>query len=226
MSIAFIDIDRTLLSVNSGTLWVRRERELGFLSLSQALRAAVWIGRYHLGFAAPEQTIGVAIRSLEGVPVGPFAARAAAFYADCVQPNIRPGARAAIETHRARGDALVLLTSSSNYVADPLVTELRLDGALCNRLEVGPDGRHTGRPTGRVCFGEGKLDHAAAEAKRRGVSLRDCTFYTDSFSDAPVLEVVGQPVAVNPDPRLRRLARRRGWRMVDWGEPRKPFHAT
>jgi len=51
------------------------------------------------------------------------------------------------------------------------------------------------------------------------VRLSDCAFYTDSFSDVPVLEAVGQPVAVNPDPRLRRRANKRGWRIVDWGTP-------
>ena len=62
------------------------------------------------------------------------------------------------------------------------------------------------------------LEHARAEAERLGVPLRDSTFYTDSYSDLTVMEAVSEPVAVNPDPRLRRYALKRGWLIVDWGE--------
>ena len=130
----------------------------------------------------------------------------------------RPGAREAIEQHRREGRKLVMLTSSSNYLAELVAGELRFDAVLCNRLEVDAGGTHTGRVIGGVCFGPGKLPHARAEAERLGVPLRDSTFYTDSYSDLPVMEAVSEPVAVNPDPRLRRYAHKRGWRIVDWGE--------
>ena len=81
------------------------------------------------------------------------------------------------------------------------------------------EGLHTGQPLGEVCFGEGKRLHAEAYAAEAGVPLSACAFYTDSYSDLPVLEVVGRPVAVNPDRRLRREALRRGWPVVDWGVP-------
>jgi phosphoserine phosphatase len=87
--------------------------------------------------------------------------------------------------------------------------DLGLDDVLCNRFEVDETGAHTGRPVGTLCFGAGKLDYAEVYAGDRGVSLADCWFYTDSFSDLPVLERVGHPVVVNPDPRLRREAERR-----------------
>jgi phosphoserine phosphatase len=71
---------------------------------------------------------------------------------------------------------------------------------------------------GSLCFGAGKLGYAEAYARERGVSLSDCWFYTDSYSDLPVLERMGHPVMVNPDPRLRREAERRGWPVEWWGE--------
>ena len=112
-----------------------------------------------------------------------------------------------------------MLTSSSHYLAELAATELRFDAVLSNRLGIGGDGNHTGQIDGRVCFGEGKLVHARAEAQRSGGSVEQAAFYTDSFADLPVMEVVKTPVAVNPDPRLRRHAVRRGWSVVDWGEP-------
>jgi phosphoserine phosphatase len=67
-----------------------------------------------------------------------------------------------------------------------------------------------------LCFGAGKVVAAEAWAARHGVDLADTTFYTDSYTDLPMLERVGRPVAVNPDPRLARTARRRGWPILRW----------
>ena len=86
-------------------------------------------------------------------------------------------------------------------------------------FEVGADGCYTGRLAGTLCYGPGKLEQASRFAAERGETLAASAFYTDSASDLPVLEAVGAPVAVNPDPRLRRVASKRGWPVVDWGEP-------
>jgi phosphoserine phosphatase len=73
------------------------------------------------------------------------------------------------------------------------------------------DGRLTGRVTPPVCYGQGKVVWAERFAAEHDVDLDAGYFYTDSISDLPLLERVGHPVAVNPDPRLRRLADKRGW---------------
>ena len=66
------------------------------------------------------------------------------------------------------------------------------------------------------CYGYGKVRHARSYAKSHGIDLRDCAFYTDSFSDLRTLELVGRPVCVAPDPRLARAAKKRGWSVEDW----------
>lgn len=219
MRLAFFDLDRTLLAVNSGTLWVRREMALGNLGKRQAVRALFWLARYQLGFASGEDMVAEAVSQIAGTPEKPLRERTRVFWHAEVRSTFRPGALEMVAQHRQQGDALVMLTSSTNYLSELAVAELAFDSLLCNRLEVGGDGLHTGKVEGRVCFGEGKLAHAQAEAGRRKASLRDAVFYTDSFSDLPVLEAVGLPVAVNPDPRLRRHAQRKRWQIVDWGEP-------
>lgn len=219
MRLAFFDLDRTLLAVNSGTLWVRREVALGNISKRQAVKAMWWLARYQLGFASGEDMVAEAVTHIAGTPSTTLRARTLAFYEHEVRSAFRPGALEVLEQHRREGDRLVMLTSSSNLLAELAAAELRFDAVLCNTLEVGDDGKHTGRISGRVCFGEGKLVHARAESERAGLPLERATFYTDSFADLPVMEVVGTAVAVNPDPRLRRHAARRGWSVVDWGEP-------
>lgn len=217
--IAFFDFDRTLIASNSGALWLRREFQLGHITPLQAARAGTWLMRYQLGFAALEDAIERAIASLEGSKEQDLRERTVRFYETQVRPLYRPGARKALEDHRRAGDRLVLLTSSSLYLSELVARDLRLDAVLCNRFEVDERGLHTGRTMGVLCFGKGKLLHAEEFARGQGMQLTDSAFYTDSFADLPVLEVVGRPVAVNPDRRLRKLARRRGWELVDWGKP-------
>ena len=218
MAIAFFDLDLTLLSANTGKLWVRRELALGQLSKRTALQAALWLARYQLGLGGLT-LVSKAISTTEGLIEAELIARTASFYERQVRSLFRPGAIEALRVHRASGDRVVLLTASSHFLAERVAEELKLDGILCNRLEVNARGILTGRTVGPICYGEGKLFHAKAEANRNKVKLADCAFYTDSFSDVSVLEAVGTPVAVNPDPRLRRRANKRGWKIVDWGSP-------
>ena len=219
MAIAFFDLDKTILSVNSGTLWVRREVALGHLSKRHALKAMAWLARYHFGFASAEAMVEEAVAHLVGTSSPALKSRTEQFFVDEVRQTYRPGALEAIEQHRREGSRLVMLTSSSHYLAQLVADELRFDSLLCNRLEVDAAGLHTGRVIGGVCFGAGKLPHAQAEAALAKASMRESAFYTDSYSDLTVMDAVGAPVAVNPDPRLRRLALKRGWRVVDWGVP-------
>ncbi len=217
--IAFFDLDKTILSVNSGTLWVRREVALGHLAKRQAFKAMTWLARYHLGFASAEAMVSEAVAQITGTQAAALRERTQRFFTEEVRQTYRPGALQAIEQHRREGRRLVMLTSSTHYLSELVAEELRFDSVLCNRLEVDAQGLHTGLVVGGVCFGPGKLPHAQREAQQAGAALSEAVFYTDSYSDLSVLEAVGEPVAVNPDPRLRRLAHKRNWRIVDWGVP-------
>ena len=215
--VAFFDLDKTLISRNSATLWIRFELAAGRVSRWQALHALTYVVRYSLGSVDMEGAIRRSVASIAGQPEAELRERALRFYDALVRPLYRPGAAAAIAAHRAAGDRLVLLTSSSNYVSELVCRDLGLDDYLCNRFEVDANGCYTGRPIEPLCFGSGKVELAARHAERSQLSLADAVFYTDSISDLPMLEAVGRPVAVHPDPRLRRAAKQRGWEIVEWG---------
>ena len=109
----------------------------------------------------------------------------------------------------------MLLTSATPYVAEPLAAELAIPHVLCTRLAV-ENGRFSGSLLPPTCYGVGKVHHAERFAEAHGIDLAQSSFYTDSYSDLPMLQRVGRPVAVNPDRRLSRYARRQGWPIRSW----------
>jgi HAD superfamily hydrolase (TIGR01490 family) len=219
VAIAYFDLDRTLIAANSAVLWLRSELRLGHISRLTAGLASLWVARYRLGFAGRGDGLRLAIASLAGRPAASLRERTSGFYQEHVQGRYRPGALDALQTHRARGDKVALLSSSSSFLGDLVAAELGMDEVLCNRFEVDARGDFTGRPEGELCYGAGKWKHARGHARSKGFDLEQCAFYTDSYADLALLRAVGRPVAVNPDLRLRREATFRRWEIVDWGLP-------
>ena len=215
--IAFFDVDKTLLGVNSARLWVQRELRTGRLSRALAAKAAGWTLLYELGFARIEKALEEAVSTLTGQDESELIDRVAKFFDEEVAERFRPGARQAVERHRSAGDTIALLTSSSKYLGEHVARAVGAEHVLSTVFETDENGRFTGAPVLPICYGPGKLTHAERLAGQLGVSLTDCSFYTDSYSDLPVMERVGRPVAVHPDPRLRRTALKRGWPIETWG---------
>ena len=215
-AIAFFDVDKTLLAVNSTSLWIRRELREGRVRRGVALRAAAWTLLYEMGFARLEKVIEDGVRSLAGDLEQDMVRRVEAFFHEELKGALRPLAYRAIDRHRRVGDQIALLTSSSNYLVQHVAREVDADHVLSNAFETDDLGRFTGLPVRPLCFGPGKLTYAQRLAAQIGTELDACTFYTDSYADLPVLERVGHPVAVHPDPRLHRVALRRGWPIEVW----------
>jgi len=137
------------------------------------------------------------------------------FFAAHVAHHITDLGKQAIAEHRARGHEIALLTSSTRYVAGPLAERLGIEHVLCNRLGV-EGGRFNGTMQKPACYGAGKVHHAEAFCAAHGLDLDRSYFYTDSFSDLPMLERVAGARVVNPDARLSRFAAKVGWEVLSW----------
>ena len=214
---AFFDLDKTLMDVNSGSQWLRYELKAGRVSVWQTVQAIGWLIVYHFLAADMTRPLRMAMEDLKGTKEADLVSRSDDFYAKRMHGRVRPGAHAAMKMHRERGDKLVLLTSSTVYVAREVSREMGLDGYLATRLEVDQSGILTGKPVEPICFGEGKVIIAKAYLNAYGGTLDDSIFYSDSFTDLPMMVAAGEAVAVNPDPKLRQEAARRGWPIRDWG---------
>jgi putative phosphoserine phosphatase/1-acylglycerol-3-phosphate O-acyltransferase len=214
---ALFDLDRTLLDCNSGRLWVAHEWRAGRIGVRDAAWAAWWLAKYSLGVSGDMvEVFETAVAAYAGEDETVIRERTAQWFdAECAG-RLRPGAESALRAHREKGDRLVLATSGTLYSALAALETFGLDDAVCTRMEVAADGRFTGK-VASLAYGDAKLDRAREWAEQNGESLADCAFYTDSVTDAALLDAVGRPVVVNPDPRLARLAAERGWPVVDGG---------
>lgn len=212
---AFFDLDRTLLTANSGSLWVKRERRLRRISAKQVAEATVMFLAYRLGIVDIEASMRKALAIYRGEREEVLARWTREWYETDVQSLISRAACTALEEHRELGHKVVLLTSSSPYISALVSAHLRLDGWISSLYEV-RGGLFTGEPVLPLCYGPGKVIYAEAYARREGVDLDQSYFYTDSYTDLPMLHRVGAPRVVNPDFRLRRYARRKCWPVLDW----------
>jgi HAD superfamily hydrolase (TIGR01490 family) len=213
---AFFDLDRTLLSMNSGLAWARYELRHGNISRLQLVRAGLWTLLYRLSFADIEQVYRTATRHYRGVPGVEIERRTREWFGREIAGYLRQAAARSLQDHRERGHPLVLLTSSSQYEAAAAAETFGLDHWLANHLPLDEKGCLCGTYAEPLCAGPGKVVWAERFADEQGVDLDHSFFYTDSFSDLPMLERVGEPRVVDPDPRLRREARRRGWPVLEW----------
>lgn len=133
-----------------------------------------------------------------------------------IAPKVFPDVLSELRTHMEAGRQVWLLTASPDVLAGIIARDLRLSGALGTTLEI-HDGRFTGEIEGELVHGPVKAQAAKELAESSGANLTECFAYSDSVADVPLLELVGNPVAVNPDPGLLALATERGWPII-WPE--------
>ena len=136
-----------------------------------------------------------------------------------VSRNVRPGALAAIDRDRQQGRRLVLATASYRLYASAIADRLGFDDVIGTGSIIGLDETVRARIDGENCYGEAKKRMVDSWVEASGLLGKHghVRFYSDHASDAPVFEWADEPVAVNPHPRLARLARTRGWAIEDWG---------
>ena len=214
MIAAIFDMDHTLLRVDSGMSWTRFLYRRGELPKRMVAKAVYWSTLYKLAVLDMEAVFTRLCAGIAGDSEADMIAKCEIWYREHIAPAVAPAARVAIEHHRRAGHTTVLATGSTVYAARPVARGVGIDHVLASELEVSA-GAFTGR-TSALCFGHHKVALAEQFARTQGIDLAASYFYSDSYNDLPMLERVGSAIAVNPDARLRRHARRRGWPTAVW----------
>ena len=212
----FFDLDRTLMEGSSAFQFGRAAYKAGMLS-RRRLIADAWANlRFRMRGSTDEASAALrdrVCRELEGTSLRDMQRLGADVLAG-VLPRIYPQMLALAHEHQDAGRRVYIMTAASQELAEMLAHVLALDGAVGSQFSEVVDGVYTGRPTGLFIYGRDKARAIEQLAEREGIDLTQSYAYSDSSSDLPMLRVVGQPVAVNPDRELARVAREEGWRVL------------
>jgi HAD superfamily hydrolase (TIGR01490 family) len=221
---AFFDVDNTVMQGASIFHLARGLHRRKFFTTRDILSAA-WKQTYFRVVAVEDpdhvaQTRASALSFIEGHAVAELEEITEEIFDEAMAHRIWPGTRALAQLHLDQGQRVWLVTAAPIEIAQVISRRLGLTGAMGTVAEH-VDGVYTGRLVGDLLHGEAKAEAVRALAEREGLDLARCSAYSDSSNDLPMLGLVGDPCAVNPDAKLRAHAKEQGWRIRDYRTARK-----
>lgn len=207
---AFFDMDKTIISENSGSIYFREGWERGEVGAWDLARGVGAYLQYKLGALDIQSWTVEMLSGFKGRHEATMFEEGRALFERRMARRIYPEAARLIAEHIASGHVVAIVSGSIRYLVEPLAESLSVEHVLCTQLET-VDGVLTGRCIEPVCLEEGKIHWLQGFIEEHEIDLARSWFYSDSITDLPVLDLVGHPVAINPDPLLYRMATRRGW---------------
>ncbi|MPZ93929.1 MAG: HAD-IB family hydrolase [Propionibacteriales bacterium] len=221
---AFFDVDNTVMQGASVFHLAKGLHKRHFFT-TRDIAAAAWQQAYFriVGVEDPEHVASArekALSFIAGHRVEELESVGQEIFDEAMAHRIWPGTRALAQMHLDQGQRVWLVTAAPIEIARIIVSRLGLTGALGTVAEH-HDGVYTGRLVGDLLHGPAKAEAVKALAAREGIDLDRSSAYSDSFNDLPLLSLVGDPCAINPDPKLREHARAAGWRIRDYRTGRK-----
>ncbi len=212
---AFFDLDRTIISGASAFAFGIAAWRNDLVPAAELAKDAVNALIFRLTGGSDERSEATRDRILNAV-AGHRVDELLALGDDIVPrllARVRPESKSLLEMHAEAGRDRYIVSASPIEIIQKLADALGLEGAIGTVSEV-VDGVYTGRLEGPFVYGAGKAEAIAKLTADEGYDLRLCYAYSDSSSDLPMLELVGHPVAVNPDRSLETIAHQRGWPIV------------
>jgi HAD superfamily hydrolase (TIGR01490 family) len=218
MALAIFDLDNTLIAGDSDHRWGQFVCANGLANPDEhAARNDQFYRDYQTGDLDINAYLEFALSPIAGMTIAEVEVLQERFLTQCIEELLLSKALALLDTHRHRGDTLLIITATNSVVTAPIAKRLGVEHLIGSDAEI-RDGRYTGRPTGIPSFQQGKVERLERWQAQRTASCGDVYnetfFYSDSHNDIPLLDVVDHPVVVDPDERLARYAEQRGWRII------------
>jgi HAD superfamily hydrolase (TIGR01490 family) len=221
---AFFDVDNTLVQGSSAVHFGRGLAARKYFTYRDVLSFIYAQAKFQLTGRENSDDVAAgrrkALAFIEGRSTAELEALGEEIYDEIIVDKIWAGTRDLAQMHLDAGQQVWLVTATPYELAATIARRLNLTGALGTVAES-VDGVFTGRLVGEILHGSGKAHAVRSLAIREGLNLKRCTAYSDSYNDVPLLSLVGTAVAINPDNRLRALARQRGWEIRDYRTARK-----
>ena len=221
---AFFDVDNTLVQGSSVLHFSRGLAARDYFTYGDVIKMIYAQAKFRITGKENSDDVAAGRRKglaiIEGRPTAELVALGEEVYDEIIADKIWPGTLELAQAHVDAGQQVWLVTATPYELAATIARRLGLTGALGTILES-VDGVFTGRLDGEILHGTGKAHAVRSLAIAEGLNLKRCSAYSDSFNDVPMLSLVGNPVAINPDAGLRDLARERGWEIHDFRTARK-----
>ncbi len=218
---AFFDLDKTIIAKSSTLAFTKPLYKAGLLN-KRALAKAGIAQAYYQVFGADHDQLEKVKDELSNITSGWDQAQILQLVDETVSTIVPPlvyaEALAIIDDHRGKGRRVVVVSSSPEEIVIPLCRYLAIDDIIATKAEIGPDGKYSGTIE-MYAYGSGKADAIKDLAREDGIDLASSFAYSDSATDVPMMEIVGHPVAVNPDAELRKIATERGWEIREFESP-------
>lgn len=225
---AFFDVDNTVMQGASIFHLARGLYRRKFFTTRDLIGAAYKQAYFRVvGVEDPEHVAEArnsALAFIAGHTVAELEEIGEEIFDEAMAHRIWPGTRALAQRHLDEGQRVWLVTAAPIEIARLIARRLGLTGALGTVAEH-VDGVYTGNLVGDMLHGPAKAEAVLALAEREGLDLSRCSAYSDSYNDLPMLSLVGEPCAINPDARLRAHAREQGWQIRDYRTGRKAARA-
>ena len=215
-SAAFFDLDRTLIRGSANFPLALAAFKAGFVPKRQLAKDVVNAVIFVVAGASDERSAALRERILDavkGVPVQDIVILSDGFIPHLAE-TVMPEAQAELDRMKAEGRDRIIVSASPIEIVQELADKLGLEGAVGTRSEI-KNGKYTGKLAGPFCYGEGKVLAIEQLAKERGYDLAKSVAYSDSISDLPFMQAVGNAVAINADLPLTEFAIEQGWRVVE-----------
>lgn len=213
--VIIFDVDHTITRRNTAV----RLAMVGFFTKIVPLRVLLsfpfYMFRYHFGHYTVE-SIPKKLDPLAGIAAKTLFSWADSTFDKKIENDIFPVALNVIRKLIAEGKHVVLATSSLDFVIRPLAAHLGIKDVVATELRVDEAGVCTGEVLGDPAFGKGKVAKTGEFLAKLGLGFQDAAFFSDSINDLPLLERVAFPVPTNPDKKLRKAAKDRGWDTVSF----------
>jgi HAD superfamily hydrolase (TIGR01490 family) len=201
--IAFFDLDRTIISSNSGKILIQHSYKQGMMTSKDLMKGIYLSLLYRFELKDITKIITAMVKWMKGLTDYHLS------------KSIRYEVNSEINFHKKMGARVVILSSAILPICRNVADYLEMDDIICSNLEI-VDGIYTGRPDGPLCFGEEKVTRLIDYCRLNGINPLDSWYYGDSFSDLAVLSSVGNPVCINPDKKLKKAAQKKGWKILLW----------
>jgi len=218
---AFFDLDKTIIAGSSSLAFGKPLYRAGFLRKGHLLRLGIGQFAYML-FGADEDSLARARDEMLYLVSGWHKAEIDAIVAqtldDVIEPLVFAEALFLIDEHMRSGRKVYVVSASPEEFVTPIAKMVGIDNVIATRIRTDGLGRYVPELE-RYVMGPGKSDAMVEAAERDGIDLDGSYAYTDSFTDMPMLEVVGNPVAVNPEKELREAALENEWPILEFQRP-------